>query len=57
MFENHGFCLLRNPSRVKHWNEDFLRFAFNDLKNNYWPEIELLLKEHIFPHKKICDLD
>jgi len=47
-FKEKGFALLKNPTKVKEWNDDANNFD-NDLTNIYHKEVDELLRTQLFP--------
>ncbi len=47
-FEKHGFVLVRAPTKVTNWNEDYENDD-NDITNIYHKEIEDVLRNEVYP--------
>jgi len=47
-FKEKGFALLKNPTKVKEWNDDANNFD-NDLTKIYHKEVDELLRTQLFP--------
>mmetsp|Transcript_16033 Transcript_16033/g.40215 ORF Transcript_16033/g.40215 Transcript_16033/m.40215 type:complete len:390 (+) Transcript_16033:22-1191(+) len=47
-FDKHGFVLIKAPTKVKDWNEDYLNEE-TDISKIYHQEIETLIREVLFP--------
>ena len=47
-FDKHGFALLKAPTQVKDWNQDYSN-KNSDITNFYHGEIEDLVRKQLFP--------
>ena len=66
LFNQKGFCLFPQISKVKHWNEDYIikgMICGSDITSIYAPELEGIIRNHLLAqynmivHRQYCEED
>ena len=58
-FNTKGFCLFPQISKVKHWNEDYIKgmICGSDITSIYAPELEGIIRNHLLTQYNIISVD
>lgn len=58
-FNTKGFCLFPQITKVKQWNEDYIKgmICGSDITSVYAPELESIIRNHLLSQYKIISVD